>query len=99
MQNIVTDELLGLFESIDDNNTKIDTHKETIKMLNADSAEQFKTFAEEKEIKLRDLKDAYKYYQRRHNDGEESSDDFFTLCALVDNAADADAEDEEDVED
>lgn len=94
MVNVEKDELLGLFEAIDDNNDKINTHKETIKMLNTDSSEQFKTFAAEKEMKVQDLKDAYKYYQKRHKKGEEANEDFFTLCALIDVATDTDEEDE-----
>lgn len=95
MQQFNAEELLGLFESIDDNNEKIDTHKETIKMINADSAEQFKTFASEKEMKVQDLKDAYKYYQKRHNDGEAANEDYFTLCALIDTATDTDEDESE----
>ena len=86
MVNCDANELLGLFEALDDNKDKADMHKETIKMINKDSSDQLKTFAEDKEMKVSDLKDAYKYYQKRTKDGEEANEDFFTLCALIDNA-------------
>ena len=41
-------ELMGLFEALDENEDKIDTHKETIKMLKADTKAQIKAFAESK---------------------------------------------------
>lgn len=94
MVNTSKEEVLGLFEAIDDNNDKIDVHKETIKMLNTDSSEQLKQFAKEKEMQVQDLKDAYKYYRKRQKDGEAATEDFFTLCALIDLATESDEEDE-----
>ena len=87
-------ELMGLFEALDENEDKIDTHKETIKMLKADTKAQIKAFAESKEAKIEDINDSYKYYQKRHHKGEAANEDFFTLCALIDNATEAENEDE-----
>lgn len=93
MQNCSSQEILGLFEALDDNEEKIDTHKETIKMIKADSTEQLKTFSQEKEVSVTDLKDAYKYYRKRVKDGEAVNEDYFTLCAMID-AATEDEEEE-----
>jgi siroheme synthase (precorrin-2 oxidase/ferrochelatase) len=93
MQNCSSQEILGLFEALDDNEDKIDTHKETIKMIKADSTEQLKTFSQEKEVSVTDLKDAYKYYRKRVKDGEAVNEDYFTLCAMID-AATEDEEEE-----
>lgn len=94
MVNCEAEELLGLFEALDDNQDKVDMHKETIKMINKDTSDQIKTFAEEKEMSPSDLKEAYKYYQKRCKKGEDVNDDFFTLCALIDIAAENDNEGE-----
>ena len=93
MQNCNSQEILGLFEALDDNEDKIDTHKETIKMIKADSTEQLKTFSQDKEVSVTDLKDAYKYYRKRVKDGEAVNEDYFTLCAMID-AATEDEEEE-----
>lgn len=93
MQNCSSQEILGLFEALDDNEDKIDTHKETIKMIKADSTEQLKTFSQDKEVSVTDLKDAYKYYRKRVKDGEAVNEDYFTLCAMID-AATEDEEEE-----
>lgn len=93
MQNCSSQEILGLFEALDDNEDKIDTHKETIKMIRADSTEQLKTFSQDKEVSVTDLKDAYKYYRKRVKDGEAVNEDYFTLCAMID-AATEDEEEE-----
>lgn len=85
MTNVSAEELQGLFEALDDNEDKIDTHKETIKMIKADSSEQLKTFSADKEVSVSDLKDAYKYYRKRTKDGEAVNEDYFTLCAMIDN--------------
>ena len=92
MQNCSSQEILGLFEALDDNEDKIDTHKETIKMIKADSAEQLKTFSQKKEVSVTDLKDAYKYYRKRVKDGEAVNEDYFTLCAMIDSATENEEE-------
>lgn len=92
MQNCSSQEILGLFEALDDNEDKIDTHKETIKMIKADSTEQLKTFSQEKEVSVTDLKDAYKYYRKRVKDGEAVNEDYFTLCAMIDSATENEEE-------
>lgn len=92
MQNCSSQEILGLFEALDDNEDKIDTHKETIKMIKADSTEQLKTFSQDKEVSVTDLKDAYKYYRKRVKDGEAVNEDYFTLCAMIDAATENEEE-------
>lgn len=85
MQQCTQQELVGLFESIIDNDEKIADKKSAIKMITADSAQQFKEFGKEKEVKPSDLKKAYKYYKEKKETGADGSDDdFFTLCAMVD---------------
>lgn len=95
MQNVETNELVGLFEAIHDNDEKIRTHKETCKMIGADSAAHFKEFAKEKELSEKNLKNAYKYYVEHVVEGEDKSDDYFTLCALVDNIDDGKEKEED----
>lgn len=95
MTNVSAEELQGLFEALDDNEDKIDTHKETIKMIKADSTEQIKTFSSEKEVSATDLKDAYKYYRKRTKDGEAVNEDYFTLCAMIDTISENNDEESE----
>lgn len=78
------EELMGLFENLDDNKDKADMLKEQIKMVNKDSTDQIKAFAQDREVSPQDLKDAYKYYVKRQREGEEVNEDYFTLCALID---------------
>lgn len=92
MQNVTTEELVGLFESIILNDEKVEDHKGTIKMINADSAKLIKDFSTDKEVDAKDVKAAYKYYKQKQNSTKKSdSDAFFTLISLVDMAAENDA--------
>ena len=76
-------ELIGLYESIDDNEEKKSGLKEQIKMVDADSKEKYETFAKEKEADITNLKDGYKHYKKVHSDGE-ASDELYTIMAKVD---------------
>lgn len=96
MQNVTNQELVSLFETILLNDEKVDDKKSMIKMINAESQNQFKDFAKEKEIKVKDLKAAYKYYKQQQSSTEKSdSEDLFTLIAMVDLAAEQEAKERE----
>lgn len=89
MQNVTTTELVGLFEDVLINDEKVENQKSTIKMINADSKKKFDDFAKDKEMSVKDVKAAYKYYkQRKNSTDDKDSEDFFTLVTLVDMAAD-----------
>ena len=85
MTNFSPAELVGLFSSIEDNDERISGLKEQIKVINKDSAERIKSFAEQMELEPSDVKDAYKYYKKVVSSGEDG-DDYFTLCSAVDTA-------------
>jgi hypothetical protein len=85
MTDFDSKELVGLYESIHDNEEKASGLKEQIKMVGADSTEKFKTFAEANEVEISDLKEGYKHYKRVHDNGE-SDDDLYTIMAKVDEA-------------
>lgn len=85
-------ELIGLYESIHDNEEKTSGLKEQIKMVGADSTEKFKSFAEANEAEVSDLKEGYKHYKRVHDNGE-TDDDLYTIMAKVDEALADETED------
>lgn len=94
MTNFSPVELVSLFESIEDNDDKVSALKEQIKVINKDSSERIKSFAEQMELQPSDVKDAYKYYKKVTASGD-TGDDYFTLCSAVDTAL-AHEEDTED---
>lgn len=86
MTNVTSTELNSLFAAIDENTEKALGLKSQIKMLDADSNEQYKNFAKEFEINVADLKKAYKYWKAVQESADGDVDeDFFTLCAIIDN--------------
>ena len=91
--NVNGEAIIGLFESIADNDEKISSQKGTIKMIQADSNEQFKEFAKENGISVKSLKQGYKYYKSKCEGTDEvSNDDFLTICAMIDLALEKDNE-------
>lgn len=86
MTNVSYNELVGEFEAEWALEEKIDALKSQIKMLNADIAERQKGFASDKEMQAKDVKKAYKYWKeaREQDDPAAASEDFFTLCVIID---------------
>ena len=77
------DELIGLYESLADNDERISGINEQKKMINADSKEKIEEFAKEKEVSPSSLKKGYKHYKECI--AEDSIDeDVYTLMAMVD---------------
>lgn len=83
-----TDELIGTFESVEENDFKVANLKAQIKMLNEDSANIFKEFAKDKETKPKFVKNGYKHWKEKKRAGNEGEDDedLYTILALVDGA-------------
>ena len=55
-------------------------------MIKADTAERQKNFAQDHEANKKDITKAYKYWKevREQDDPAAASEDFFTLCVLID---------------
>lgn len=94
MTNFSPAELVGLFSSIEENDERVSGLKEQIKVINKDSSERIKSFAEQMELEPSDVKDAYKYYKKVTASGD-NGDDYFTLCSAVDTALAHEAEEAE----
>jgi hypothetical protein len=60
--------------------------KGVFKMIKADIAERQKGFAQDHEANKKDIAKAYKYWKevREQDDPAAASEDFFTLCVLID---------------
>ena len=77
---ITGNEILGYCLSMEENNKKITSLKEQIKVINADSSELTKITSRDFEVKPKDLKKAYKQYLDMKKEGQE---DYFSLVALL----------------
>ena len=82
--NVTTEELLGLFEALEQNDDKIDQLKEQIKVIKYDSKGQIKEFAKGKDVKPADLEGAWKYFKSQKKNLDSGESDYMELCALVD---------------
>lgn len=76
-------QLIGLFESMMDNEEKKEGLKYQIKMIDADSKEQLEGFAKDNDIKVATLKKGFKYYKETLKD-DEIDDDLYTVMGIVD---------------
>jgi|GEM_PF-3641589 len=87
MKSFETEELIGLFESIDVNEEKKKDLKSQTKMIGADSSQRIKDFAKEKEIKPKDIKNSYKRYLEIINSSDKkealNDDDYDVLVTKV----------------
>ena len=86
MQNFNIEELIGEFESIEEQELKIDDLKSQIKMITADNNQRFKEFAKNKETKDKYIKQLYKHWkeQKESEDREGDNEDLYTLMAILD---------------
>ena len=86
MTNVSYNELVGEFEAEMALEEKADALQSQIKMIKADIAERQKNFAQDHEANKKDITKAYKYWKevREQDDPAASSEDFFTLCVLID---------------
>lgn len=89
------DELIGLYESLADNDERISGLSEQKKMINADSKARLEEFAKEKEVSASSLRKGYKHYKECI--AEDSVDeDVYTLMAMVDESLTSGSSDNED---
>jgi hypothetical protein len=91
MTEVNGNELLGLFESLEEQDVKVADLAGQMKMLKKDNVEKMKDFAKEKETKPKTIRKLYKDYIDAKNAGDQDevdqeSDDYFTLRALLDAA-------------
>lgn len=86
MTNVSYNELVGEFEAEMALEEKADALQSQIKMIKADIAERQKSFAQGHEANKKDITKAYKYWKevREQDDPAAASEDFFTLCVLID---------------
>lgn len=82
------DDLIGLFNTLEKDEDKIDALNEQIKVIRNGPQginAEIKSFAKKYEADEQDVKEAYKYYKKRRDSGDGSdSEDFFTLCVYID---------------
>jgi hypothetical protein len=82
------DEVIGFFESIEEDDSKVADLTSQIKAIKLDITEHFKEVAKEFETKPKHLKQAYKYWLERKRELESGEDivesDFATLMGLID---------------
>lgn len=86
MTNVSYDELAGAFEAAYDQEEKTRDLQSQIKMIKADISDQFKEFAKDHEMDAKDVKKAFTYWKevKDQDDPSSSSEDFFSLCVLID---------------
>lgn len=86
MTNVSYNELVGEFEAEMALEEKADALQSQIKMIKADIAKRQKGFAQDHEANKKDIAKAYKYWKevREQDDPASASEDFFTLCVLID---------------
>lgn len=86
MTNVSYEELVGAFEAANDSEEKAKDLQSQIKMIKADVADQLKEFANDHEMNPKDVKKAYNYWKevRDQDDPSSASEDFFSLCVLID---------------
>lgn len=86
MTNVTYNELVGEFEAEEQLEEKAAALQSQIKMIKADIAERQKGFASDHECAKKDVSKAYKYWKeaKEQDDPAAASEDFFTLCVLID---------------
>lgn len=89
---ITTDEIIGQFEAVYENDEKIASLKAQEKQLSADSKDLFKTAAEDMETTVSALKEGYKYWKKAKDGGASDNEDAYTIMAMIDQAIEEDGE-------
>lgn len=86
MTNVSYNELVGEFEAEEQLEEKCAALQSQIKMIKADIAERQKGFANNHEMAKKDVAKAYKYWKeaKEQDDPAAASEDFFTLCVIID---------------
>ena len=86
MVDVSYEKLVGLFEALDDLDEANSALQLKIKTNKKDQSERIKEFAKDHECKPADVKKAFKYWQeaREQDDPAASSEDFFSMCVLID---------------
>lgn len=88
-QQLTKEQLIGEFEEVYENDIKISSLEEQIKVIKQDTTDRLKDFAKDNEIKeLKWLKDNYKRWKDLKFNGKDPNgdEDFYTLLAMVDEA-------------
>lgn len=86
MIDVSYDQIVGTFESAFESEEKARDLQSQIKMLKTDVSEQLKEFAKDFEMDVKDVKKAYTYWKevKDKEDPSSASEDFFSLCVLID---------------
>jgi hypothetical protein len=86
MVDVTYDKLVGLFEALDDIDEANASLQLKIKTQKKEQSEKIKEFAKDHECKPADVKKAFKYWQeaREQEDPAAASEDFFSMCVLID---------------
>lgn len=86
MINVEFGGLVGLFEALDDIDEANASLQLKIKTNKKEQLERIKEYAKDHELKPNDVKKAFKYWQeaREQEDPAASSEDFFSLCVIID---------------
>jgi CRISPR/Cas system CSM-associated protein Csm2 small subunit len=87
-EGIDINEVIGFFESIEEDDLKIADLSSQIKAIKLDIGSHFKEVAKDFETKAKQLKQAYKYWVERKREIEQGEDitenDFSILMNLID---------------
>lgn len=94
MINVEYDGLVGLFEALDDIDEANASLQLKVKTNKKEQSEKIKEFAKDHELKPNDVKKAFKYWQeaREQDDPAAASEDFFSLCVIIDGGVSAENE-------
>lgn len=94
MINVEYDGLVGLFEALDDIDEANASLQLKVKTNKKEQLEKIKEFAKDHELKPNDVKKAFKYWQeaREQDDPAAASEDFFSLCVIIDGGVSAENE-------
>lgn len=97
MINVEYDGLVGLFETLDDIDEANSSLQLKIKTNKKEQSEKIKEYAKDHELKPADVKKAFKYWQeaRDQEDPAAASEDFFSLCVIIDGGIADENEEEE----
>lgn len=83
MIDFSSDEIIGLCESLEENDERISGLREQIKVINADTKARIEEFAKSNELNPSDVKEGYKHYKKIHIEGD-GVDDLYSVMAKID---------------
>lgn len=83
MIDFSSDEIIGLCETLEENDERISGLREQIKVINADTKARIEEFAKANELNPSDVREGYKHYKKIHIEGD-GVDDLYTVMAKID---------------